>query len=116
MPKRVPFTPLPQPPKISMNCHCGKPLIFHGLTGSTMVGYSSPLGHNHDDNCCTRVYVCEDDHRTRIRRINTCEAAGCSWRGKKVCFCDSPSTVVVDEWPDGEGAKTWQEAKERGVW
>jgi hypothetical protein len=97
------------------HCDCGKPLVFNGGTGKTLVGYYSPEGHNHDDNCRKRVYVCEDGHRTVIRRINKCQTVGCDWRGKETCFCHE-NGVTVEEWPDTPSAQTWEEAKARGVW
>lgn len=82
-------------------CGC----ILHQVTGTmtTLVGYFSPLGHNHDDNCRTRLYACENGHRYEISKRNKCPALGCGWKGKERCFCHKGAKV--DEWPDQEVPK-----------
>ena len=50
-----------------MNCYCGKPFVRCGGTEVTLLGYSSPPGHDHDDNCMKRQYGCEDGHWTVLR-------------------------------------------------
>lgn len=78
------------------NCFCGRPLIrrVDESERTTLVGYASPPGHSHDDNCRKRVYACEAGHETELSVINRCPA--CDWTGKKTCFC----SVKVDRWPD----------------
>lgn len=81
-------------------CECGKPFVKH-TSGEmqTLVGYSRPEpGHNHDDNCRYRIYVCENGHRVRVYRQNRCDA--CDWRGKATCFCHEGTKVT--EWPEAE--------------
>jgi len=63
--------------------------------GRTLVGYYSPPGHDHDDNCVTRYYACPNNHRQSTSKRNTCPV--CDWRGKAECFCCGPK---VDAWPD----------------
>lgn len=78
---------------------CGGDLISHDLELTTMVGYASPKGHNHDDNCVRRQYTCENGHKTIISKQNRCPVVGCEWVGKTTCFCHHG--IKVDEWPDG---------------
>lgn len=68
--------------------------------GETMVGYSSPRGHDHDDNCRKRYYQCANGHDwvESIRR--TCPRPGCDWRGK--AHCDRCGGAKVDAWTDPE--------------
>ena len=81
-----------------MNCpKCGKPFVKHHGTCQTLVGYSSPPGHDHDDNCRSRMYECEDGHRTGITAQNHCHAEGCDWAGKTKCFCHHGDKLA--EWP-----------------
>lgn len=64
---------------------CGEFLSLWYGTMSTMVAFHSPVGHNHDDNCKTRRYVCKNEHLYIISKINKCPS--CDWEGKKECFC-----------------------------
>ena len=81
-----------------MDCDtCGLPIAQLG-TGeySTLVGYSSPPGHNHDDNCLKRVYAGENGHRVILSLRRRCPA--CDWVGQDACGChEGPK---VDAWPD----------------
>lgn len=62
----------------------------------TMVGYSSPPGHNHDDNCLLRMYVCDQcGHNHKVSKRRRCPA--CDWVGKDSCFCHKGPKL--DEWP-----------------
>lgn len=80
-----------------MTCKCGKPLVASdGREGSTLVGFYSPPGHDHDDNCRKRWYLCEDGHVTCVSRQNRCPA--CGWRGIETCFCCVGPKVK--EWPE----------------
>ena len=87
---------------------CNKPLIAvevsRNLNGhefplemSTLVGYVSPPNHNHDDNCRSRVYRCEDGHSTALSRINRCTNPNCDWTGKISCWCHEDPKIK--EWP-----------------
>jgi len=81
---------------------CNEPMtIALGLDGIpiwTLVAYSSPLGHNHDDNCMTRIYCCESGHRLKVSKRRRCLASDCSWVGKEDCWCHPGKKV--DEWPN----------------
>lgn len=65
----------------------------------TAVGYFSPPGHNHDDNCRTYAYACAEGHVASISPINRCHKRGCGWVGKDSCFCTNkvPSLPEVDQ-------------------
>lgn len=79
-------------------CECGFPMTSDGQTMSTLVGYFSPPGHNHDDNCQMRLYKCANDHRRAISKQNKCPAPGCEWVGKLTCFCHEGEKFKL--WPD----------------
>lgn len=74
---------------------CGEAFEYHGGTGSTYVGYVSPPGHDHNDNCQKRGYVCANRHVTMVAKQNSCPA--CDWVGKEGCFCHKGKKVK--EWP-----------------
>lgn len=76
---------------------CAGPFVSHGGTSTTLVAFSSPEGHNHDDNCRGRTYFCAAGHETPVWLRNRCPAAGCDWRGKEACFCHEGAKV--DAWP-----------------
>jgi len=76
---------------------CGGIMTSEG-TGETLVGYYNPPGHNHDDNCRGREYVCENNHRLFISKQNCCPVEGCGWVGKEECFCHKGKKVK--EWPE----------------
>jgi hypothetical protein len=69
--------------------------IGHGGTGSTLVGYLSPPGHNHNDNCRKRTYVCKCGYKKTVSKINTCPT--CDWTGKEECFCCPDGKLK--QWP-----------------
>ena len=79
---------------------CGSTLGFDrdgARESSTLMGYSSPPGHNHDDNCRKRRYTCKGCGKSVIlSKRNTCHA--CDWKGKKTCFCHEGQKV--DQWPN----------------
>ena len=76
--------------EVPMNCpKCGEELRWDGGTISTLVGYYGPPGHDHDDNCLTREYICSNGHVTKESIRRTCPVPGCDWKGKKDCFCNS---------------------------
>jgi hypothetical protein len=74
---------------------CNSAMFTLGTT-MTLVGYSSPPGHDHDDNCRLREYVCENGHRLTVSKRNKCPK--CDWKGKLTCFCHTGEKV--DEWPE----------------
>jgi hypothetical protein len=71
--------------------------LGHG-TMSTCVGYMSPPGHNHDDNCVTRQYDCSCGNKVIVSKRNRCSNPDCDWVGKDECFCHEGKKV--EEWPD----------------
>jgi hypothetical protein len=79
-----------------MNCpKCNNKLIPSAIA-ETLVGYFSPPGHNHNDNCLTRAYRCTCGYSIIISKRRTCPV--CSWKGKETCFCHPGKKV--DEWPE----------------
>ena len=62
---------------------------------TTLVGYCSPPGHNHDDNCIKRLYLCENGHKIILSKRRRCH---CGWVGKESCFCHDG--LKIDEWLD----------------
>lgn len=86
-------------------CRCGAEWDLHTGTSETMVGFSSPPGHDHDDNCRKRTYICKAGHRATLSIRRTCPS--CDWRGKETCFCHDGEKV--DSWPDGVPLlETWE--------
>lgn len=67
-----------------------------GPVRQTLVWYASPEGHNHDDNCRRREYVCENGHSTTLSRRNACPS--CDWIGKDECGCHEGKKIA--EWPE----------------
>jgi len=64
---------------------CGEKAVYVGLT-STLVGYHSPPGHDHDDNCKTLYYDCVNGHKLFVKGIrNRCSYPGCNWVGREHC-------------------------------
>lgn len=84
-----------------MKCkECGKPL-YHNVewgTSSTLVGYMSPPGHDHDDNCVNRIYQCDNGHKVNLSVVNKCPNPRCDWVGRKTCFCHEGEKL--EKWPD----------------
>ncbi len=78
---------------------CGGKWVLESGEGMTLVGYSSPPGHDHDDNCRCRTYTCEHGHQFTFSRRQRCSVEGCGWVGKGECFCHTGPKV--DEWPVG---------------
>lgn len=68
------------------------------LEMQTLLGYSSPEGHNHDDNCLTREYICPSRHMVKIGKQRRCHA--CNWVGKEACGCHAYEKVR--EFPDDD--------------
>ena len=81
-------------PQYAICPHCGKPMLHLG-TERTLVGYLSPPGHNHDDNCQSRDYLCPNGHRIAVSKRNRCPA--CDWIGRETCFCHNGKKI--NEWP-----------------
>lgn len=58
---------------------------------ATLVGYESPEGHEHDDNCLSRVYVCSNQHQKKVSLRRSCPT--CDWLGRETCFCHTDPKV-----------------------
>jgi hypothetical protein len=78
---------------------CGEPMYIKPGEGwsETLVGYLSPPGHDHDDNCRSRRAYCSNGHRITVSIRRRCPNPECDWMGKDSCFCHSDGKV--DEWP-----------------
>lgn len=64
-------------------------------TEATLVGFSSPYGHDHDDNCLFASIFCANGHVTRATPQRKCPAPGCDWIGKLTCFCHEGEKVGI---------------------
>jgi len=62
-----------------------------------LVGYSSPPGHDHDDNCMKKRYRCPTGHEWAVGLRRRCPVQDCDWVGRPTCFCHPGEKV--DEWP-----------------
>ena len=83
---------------MGINCPICKDKIIKQIgfgESMTLVGYFSEPGHNHDDNCRKRLYLCKNNHKFALSKINKCH---CGWEGKKDCFCHKGEKV--NSWPD----------------
>lgn len=69
-----------------------------GYEMSTLVGFYSEEGHNHDDNCSYRLYICKNDHTVKIYKQKKCCHPDCDWVGKEECWCHEGKKVK--EWPE----------------
>lgn len=54
---------------------------------TTLLGWRSEPGHNHNPNCVTRMYECENRHRVKLSVKNRCCLPGCTWVQRDECFC-----------------------------
>ena len=81
---------------------CGQPMTPRGNIFHTLLGYYSPPGHNHDDNCMHRAYECPQGHIRKIAKRRRCPA--CDWVGTDRCFCHDG--LKVDEWPEAPKGET----------
>lgn len=70
----------------------------YGVT--TLVGYASPPGHSHNDNCLFKTYTCKNGHSHAIYIRRRCTAEGCEWVGKETCWCHTSNKV--DSWPEAQ--------------
>lgn len=59
---------------------CGMAFVRYLDGGQTCVGFYSPEGHDHDDNCIKRYYVCPQGHETKFSLRRSCPA--CDWKGQ----------------------------------
>jgi hypothetical protein len=74
---------------------CNQLMTPSGEIGQTLVGFHSPAGHDHDDNCLWQIYTCPNGHHRKISKRRRCPK--CEWVGKESCFCHD--SLKVDEWP-----------------
>ena len=80
---------------------CGMAMAWTGDEGQTLLGYASPDGHDHDDNCLYRSYRCANGHERRVYLRRTCPVPGCDWVGKATCRCHVG--LKVNRWPEAKG-------------
>jgi hypothetical protein len=73
---------------------CNEPMEA-GDEISTLVGYISPKGHDHNDNRRTKVYHCPEGHFKIVVKINKCHV--CDWVGRSY---EGTYLHVVEEWYD----------------
>lgn len=64
---------------------CCAPFIAASDQCETTVGYFSPDGHEHDDNCLTQAFRCANGHTVRGSIQRSCSTVGCDWKGKRDC-------------------------------
>ncbi len=78
---------------------CSEAMYIGPGTGwsETLVSYISPPGHDHDDNCRSRVVYCSNGHYIQASIRRRCSNENCDWVGKDKCFCHPGGKV--DEWP-----------------
>ena len=76
---------------------CSLDTVWNGFGSETLVGFYSPSGHDHNDNCLKRGYVCANGHYIGVYLRRKCSDPACDWVGKKTCFCHEGDKV--DEWP-----------------
>ena len=75
---------------------CAQLMFADGDIYETLVGYRSPGGHNHNDNCLIRVYRCPAGHYLNVSVRRMCPV--CDWKGKTQCFCHPGKKL--DKWPE----------------
>lgn len=81
-----------------MTCDCGERMTGNADSErETLLGFASQPGHNHNDNCLTRNYVCPNGHVRVVAIRRRCDVEGCTWKGKEECPCHSGKKV--EEWP-----------------
>lgn len=83
-----------------MKCPECKEELYHSEEWGTMetcVGHFSPPGHDHNDNCLSRIYRCINGHQIKVSLRRRCPNPDCDWIGKDECFCHSGKKV--DQWP-----------------
>ena len=97
----------PREPVLTVECkECNEPVLIYKEENQwgamqTSVGYGSPPGHNHDDNCLLMVGRCSNGHLQKVSKLRKCTNPDCNWKGKTECFCHPGQKV--DEWPWAPG-------------
>jgi hypothetical protein len=84
-------------------CLCGAGFVEYCYLSETTVGFFSPPGHDHNDNCLSALFLCVRGHSTRIAKVRTCPVEGCDWRGRTTC--SACRATFVDEVPDVADAR-----------
>lgn len=77
---------------------CEKEIVEVAEVCETLVGFSSPPGHDHDNNCLSIDLRCEAGHRIHLSPRRKCFVEGCDWVGKEECFCHKGKKDP--EWPE----------------
>ena len=80
--------------KLSVQCPVCNIECLSTHCSSTLVGYMSPKGHDHDDNCRKFDFTCSNNHHFKIRAQNTCPA--CDWKGSPVCYTCGDNVKVYE--------------------
>jgi hypothetical protein len=80
---------------------------------TTLVGYYSPEGHDHDDNCTQHRYECSNGHIVYDREQNVCPNENCDWKGKTDCFCSTLGLMVFED--KNERDVIWRENERKEV-
>lgn len=96
---RMPAKSAPEDHDANQCPQCGAEWVWceEGF-GQTLVGYASPPGHDHDDNCRQKQYRCANGHEHALSIRRRCSTYGCDWAGKSDCFCHPGRKV--DAWPE----------------
>ncbi len=83
---------------------CDSPWKRVSPGGNTLLAYGSNCPHgDHDDNCKSRTYECEQGHTRKISIRRRCK---CGWSGKAECFCHPDRKVTL--WPDAKMDMGWR--------
>lgn len=77
---------------------CGEGFVEVSDIRETLVGYGSPSGHDHNDNCMGVVLLCERGHEISFHPRRRCFRKDCDWVGKEKCFCHEGKKDP--EWPN----------------
>lgn len=102
--------PEPEPEQeivMTVRCkECGEEVLIYKKDNEwgpaeTTVGYISPPGHDHNNNCLIMVGRCLNDHLQEVSIRRKCSNPNCNWVGKEKCFCHPGKKV--DKWPWAPG-------------
>lgn len=69
------------------SCYCGAKFVSVDDFCVTLVGYLSLPDHDHDDNCASVTYRCENNHTETVNIRRVCPNPSCDWKGRETCFC-----------------------------
>lgn len=82
----------------------------------TTVGYFSPPGHDHDDNCLRQCYQCAAGHTQFFSIRRKCPAPGCDWVGKPDCWCHRGPEKVRKERPPNHHPREYTAYSKFDAW